>query len=146
MLEAILTTLGIMGWLGIVLALIVVVNTICGTVFNIASGKEGFSWKRLFAGIGKSGVFYLSAALMSVAFTMLPFINEMITGAFGVVLLPNEILSTLSGVGVLGVIISTIVMLGKKAIKNVLQLAGMATDTAEEITWEVIDPEIEEEE
>lgn len=145
MLEAILTTLSIMGWLGIVLGLIVIVNTICGTVFNIASGKEGFSWKRLFAGIGKSGVFYISAALMSIAFTMLPFINEMITGAFGVILLPNDILSTLSGVGVLGVVISTIVMLGKKAIKNILQLAGMATDTTEEITWEVIDPETEEE-
>jgi hypothetical protein len=145
MLEAILTTLSIMGWLGIVLGLIVIVNTICGTVFNIASGKESFSWKRLFAGIGKSGVFYISAALMSIAFTMLPFINEMITGAFGVILLSNEILSTLSGVGVLGVVISTIVMLGKKAIKNILQLAGMAADTTEEITWEVIDPEIEEE-
>lgn len=145
MLEAILTTLSIMGWLGIVLGLIVIVNTICGTVFNIASGKEGFSWKRLFAGIGKSGVFYISASLMSIAFTMLPFINEMITTAFGVILLPNEILSTLSGVGVLGVVISTIVMLGKKAIKNVLQLAGMATDTTEEITWEVIDPDTEEE-
>ena len=146
MLEAILTTLSIMGWLGIVLGLIVIVNTICGTIFNIASGKESFSWKRLFAGIGKSGVFYISAALMSIAFTMLPFINEMITAAFGVILLPNDILSTLSGVGVLGVVISTIVMLGKKAIKNILQLAGMATDTAEEITWEVIDPEDEEEE
>lgn len=145
MLEAILTTLSIMGWLGIVLGLIVIVNTICGTVFNIASGKEGFSWKRLFAGIGKSGVFYISAALMSIAFTMLPFINEMITSAFGVILLPNDILSTLSGVGVLGVVISTIVMLGKKAIKNILQLAGMATDTTEEITWEVIDPDTEEE-
>lgn len=145
MLEAILTTLGIMGWLGIVLGLIVMVNTICGAVFNIASGKEGFSWKRLLGGIGKSAVFYISAALMSVAFTMLPFINEMITTAFGVILLPNEILSTLSGVGVLGVVISTIVMLAKKAIKNVLQLAGMATDTTEEITWEVIDPETEEE-
>ena len=140
MLEAILTTLSIMGWLGIVLGLIVIVNTICGTVFNIASGKEGFSWKRLFAGIGKSGVFYISASLMSIAFTMLPFINEMITTAFGVILLPNEILSTLSGV-----VISTIVMLGKKAIKNILQLAGMATDTTEEITWEVIDPDTEEE-
>ena len=36
MLEAILTTLSIMGWLGIVLGLIVIVNTICGTIFNIA--------------------------------------------------------------------------------------------------------------
>lgn len=144
MLEAILTTLGIMGWLGIVMALIVVVNTICGTVFNIASGKETFSWKRLLGGIGKSGVFYISAALMSVAFTMLPFINEMITGAFGVILLPNDLLNTLSSVGVLGVVIAAVVTLGKKAIKNVVQLANMACDTTEEITWEVIENEEEE--
>ena len=141
MLEAILTTLGIMGWLGIVLALIVVVNTICGTVFNIASGKEGFSWKRLFVGLGKSAIFYISAALMSIAFTILPYINEMITTAFGVILLPAELLNTLSSVGVLGAVIAAVVTLGKKAIKNITQLANMACDTTEEITWEVIEDE-----
>ena len=54
MLEAILTTLKIMGWLGVVLALVVIVNTVCGTVFNISSKKESFSWKRLLKGLGKS--------------------------------------------------------------------------------------------
>lgn len=141
MLEAILTTLGIMGWLGIVLALIVVVNTICGTVFNIASGKESFSWKRLFVGLGKSAIFYVSASLMSVAFTMLPYINEMITTAFGVILLPAELLNTLSSVGVLGAVVAAVITLGKKAIKNITQLANMACDTTEEITWEVIEDE-----
>ena len=136
MLEAILTTLKIMGWLGVVLALVVIVNTVCGTVFNISSKKESFSWKRLLKGLGKSLVFYLSATLMGVACTMLPYINEMITGAFGTVLLSNDILTTLSSVGVLGVVVAAIVSLGKKAIANVVKLANMAYET-EEITWNV---------
>ena len=136
MLEAILTTLKIMGWLGVVLALVVIVNTVCGTVFNISSKKETFSWSRLLKGLGKSLVFYLSATLMGVACTMLPYINEMITGAFGTVLLSNDILTTLSSVGVLGVVVTAIVALGKKAIANVVKLANMAYET-EEITWNV---------
>lgn len=136
MLEAILTTLKIMGWLGVVLALVVIVNTVCGTVFNISSKKESFSWKRLLKGLGKSLVFYLSATLMGVACTMLPYINEMITSAFGTVLLSNDILTTLSSVGVLGVVVAAIVSLGKKAIANVVKLANMAYET-EEITWNV---------
>lgn len=136
MLEAILTTLKIMGWLGVVLALVVIVNTVCGTVFNISSKKETFSWSRLLKGLGKSLVFYLSATLMGVACTMLPYINEMITGAFGTVLLSNDILTTLSSVGVLGVVVAAIVSLGKKAIANVVKLANMAYET-EEITWNV---------
>lgn len=125
-----------MGWLGIVLVLIVIVNTVCGTVFNISSKKEAFSWKRLFKGLGKSLVFYVSAVLMSVACTMLPYINEMITKAFDTVLLSNDILTTLSSVGVLGVVVAAIVSLGKKAITNVVQLANMTYET-EEITWKV---------
>ena len=125
-----------MGWLGVVLALVVIVNTVCGTVFNISSKKETFSWSRLLKGLGKSLVFYLSATLMGVACTMLPYINEMITGAFGTVLLSNDILTTLSSVGVLGVVVAAIVSLGKKAIANVVKLANMAYET-EEITWNV---------
>lgn len=136
MLEAILTTLKIMGWLGVVLALVVIVNTVCGTVFNISSKKEVFSWARLFKGLGKSLIFYVSATLMGVACTMLPYINEMITKAFGTVLLSNDILTTLSSVGVLGVVVAAIVSLGKKAIANVVNLANMAYET-EEITWNV---------
>lgn len=136
MLDAILTTLKIMGWLGVVLALVVMVNTVCGTVFNISSKKETFSWARLFKGLGKSLVFYLSATLMGVACTMLPYINEMITKAFGTVLLSNDILTTLSSVGVLGVVVAAIVSLGKKAIANVVKLANMTYET-EEITWNV---------
>ena len=136
MLEAILSTLSIMGWLGIILGILVVVNTVCGTVFNINEKKESFSWKRLLGGIGKSAVFYVAAALVSIAFTMLPYINEMITNAFGTILLSNELLNTLSSIGVLGVVISAIVVQGKKAITNTVQLANMSGDT-EEITWKV---------
>lgn len=136
MLEAILTTLKIMGWLGVVLVLVVMVNTVCGTVFNISSKKEAFSWARLFKGLGKSLIFYLSATLMGVACTMLPYINEMITKAFGTVLLSNDILTTLSSVGVLGVVVAAVVSLGKKAIANVVKLANMTYET-EEITWNV---------
>jgi hypothetical protein len=136
MLEAILSTLTIMGWLGIVLALLVMVNTICGTVFNIVAKKESFSWKRLFKGIGQAAIFYLSAVLTSVAFTMLPYINAMIANSFGVVLLTDELLNTLSSIGVLAVVVSSIAVQGKKAIANTVQLANMTGDT-EEITWKV---------
>lgn len=136
MLEAILSTLSIMGWLGIILGILVIVNTICGTIYNICSGKENFKWKKLFKGLGKAGIFYISAAFLSVAFTMLPFINEMITNAFGTVLISTELLNTLSSVGVLGVVASVIVIQAKKAIQGITSLANMSADT-EVITWKV---------
>ena len=136
MLEAILSTLSIMGWLGIILGILVIVNTICGTIYNICSGKENFKWKKLFKGLGKAGIFYISAAFLSVAFTMLPFINEMITDAFGTILISTELLNTLSSVGVLGVVASVVVIQAKKAIQGVTSLANMSADT-EVITWKV---------
>jgi ABC-type molybdate transport system permease subunit len=136
MLKAILSTLSIMGWLGVILGILVIVNTVCGTVFNVSEKKESFSWKRLFSGLGKPLIFYIAAALVSVAFTMLPYINEMITNAFGTILLSNELLNTLSSIGVLGVVISAIVVQGKKAITNTVQLANMTNNT-EVITWNV---------
>lgn len=140
--DAIILTLQAMGWLGIVLGILVVVNTICGTLYNITTGQESFSWKKLFKGLGKALIFYISAALLSITFTMLPFINEMITNTFGTKLLTEELLTTLSGVGVLGVVVSTIVVQGKKAIVGILQLANISANT-EEITWEVEIPEEE---
>ena len=136
MLEAILSTLSIMGWLGVILGILVIVNTICGTIYNICSGKENFKWKKLFKGLGKSVIFYISSAFLSVAFTMLPFINEMITNAFGTVLISTELLNTLSSVGVLGVVASVIVIQAKKAIQGITNLANMSADT-EVITWKV---------
>ena len=136
MLEAILSTLSIMGWLGIILGILVIVNTVCGTIYNICSGKENFKWKKVFKGLGKAGIFYISAAFLSVAFTMLPFINEMITDAFGAVLISTELVKTLSSVGVLGVVASVIVIQAKKAIQGITSLANMSSDT-EVITWKV---------
>lgn len=136
MLEAIILTLKIMGWLGIVLGILVGVNIVTGTIVNIWSGKETFSWKKMLKGISKSVVFYFSAVAIGVAFTMLPFINEMITSTFGIMLLSNEMLNTLSSVGVLGVVVSTIVVQGKKAIAGVINLANISSDS-EEITWKV---------
>ena len=103
--DVIILTLQAMGWLGIVLGILVVVNTICGTLYNITTGQESFSWKKLFKGLGKALIFYISAAL-------------------------------------LGVVVSTIVVQGKKAIVGILQLANISANT-EEITWEVEIPEEE---
>ena len=136
MLDAILSTLGIMGWLGIVLMILVAVNTACGTVFNVFSKGEEFSWKRLLGGMGKALIFYVAAALVSVACAMLPYINNMITDSFGVMLLTDELLKTLSSVGVLGVVVSVITIQAKNAIKNTVQLANMGNQ-AEEVTWNV---------
>ena len=68
---------------------------------------------------------------------MLPFINEMITNAFGVILLSNDTLNTLSSVAILGVVLTTIVLQGKKAIQSILELSKLSTNENEEITWEV---------
>lgn len=140
MLEAILSTLVTMGWLGIVLGILVFVNTICGTIHNVHNG-ESFSWKKMLKGIGKAVVFYVSAALTSIAFTMLPFINEMITSSFGVILLSQDLLNTLSGIAVLGVVVATVVVHAKKAIKGIVELANMSAGVKEEITWEVKEDE-----
>lgn len=136
MLEAVILTLKIMGWLGIILGILVLVNITTSTIYNVWSGIEIFSWKKMLKGIGKSAVFYFSAVAISVAFTMLPYINEMITNAFGVILLSNDLLNTLSSVGVLGVVMSTIVIQAKKAITGIVKMSSISTND-EVITWEV---------
>ena len=136
MLNAILSTLSIMGWLGIILAILVVVNTTCGTIFNVFSKGEKFSWKRLLGGMGKAAVFYIAAALVSIACTMLPYINNMISESFDVILLTDDLLKTLSSVGVLGIVVSVITIQAKNAIKNTVQLANMG-NFPEEVTWNV---------
>lgn len=136
MLEAIMSTLTIMGWLGIILGILASVNIVTGTLLNVWNKKESFSIKKMLKGIGKVAIFYISAALISIAFTMLPFINEMITNTFGTVLLSNDLLNTLSGIGVLGVVTSTIVVQAKKAVSGVVGLANISSEV-EEITWTV---------
>ena len=136
MLEAIIETLKIMGWLGIILGILVTVNISTSTIHNIWSSKELFSWKKMLKGIGKSLVFYLSAIAISVACTMLPYVNEMITASFGVMLVSNETLEVLSSVGILGIVMSTIVIQAKKAITGISTLSNVSTSD-EEITWKV---------
>lgn len=142
MLEAIMEILRIMGWLGVVLGIIATVNLICGIIYNINDGQT-FSWKKFFKGILKVVIFYMSAVFVSVAFTMLPYINTMITDAFGVVLLSSELLNTLSSVAVLGIVVASVVTQAKKAFTNVSKLSTMSSDV-EVITWDVIEPEEDE--
>lgn len=136
MLEAIIETLKIMGWLGVILGILVTVNITSKTIYNVWSSKELFSWKKMLKGIGKSLVFYLSAVAISVACTILPYVNEMIIAAFGVVLVSNETLEVLSSVGVLGIVMTTIVAQAKKAITGISALSKVSTSN-EEITWTV---------
>lgn len=137
--EAILSTLGVMGWLGVVLAILVIVNTTCGIIRNLHDGQV-FSWKVLFKGLGKAFVYYASAVLTSIAFTMLPFINALITNTFQVELFANDTLQTLSAVAVVGVVIASVITQGKKALEGVIELSGVSVTNKEEITWEVRDP------
>lgn len=143
MLEAILSTLSIMGWLGIILGILVIVNIICNTVVNVTSG-ESFSWKKMLKGLVKSLIFYGSAVALSVAFTMLPYVNDMIIGGFGVELLSSDTLNTLSSAAVLAIVLATVVIQGKKALFGVINLSNMSTGS-EEITWDIVDPATEEE-
>ena len=142
MLEAIMEILRIMCWLGVVLGIIATVNLVCGTIYNINDGQT-FSWKKFFKGILKVVIFYISAVFVSVAFTMLPYINTMITDAFGVVLLSSELLNTLSSVAVLGIVVASVVTQAKKAFANISKLSTMSSDV-EVITWDVIEPEEDE--
>lgn len=143
MLDTIIEVLRIMGWLGITLAILVITNTATGTLVNMWQNQETFSWKKLLKGIIKAVIFYVSALFISVAFTMLPYINEMITNAFGHILISNDVLNTVSSVGVLAVVVAAVVSQAKKAIENVVRLANSSSET-EKITWEVIEPENEE--
>ena len=144
MLEAIISTAKTMGWLGIVLGMLVIVNTVCGTIHNLSKGEE-FSWKKLLKGLGKAIIFYASSALTAITFTMLPFINDMITNSFGVVLLSPDTLNLLSSVAVLGIVIATVVVQGKKALQGIVELANTSITKDEIITWEVKEPEEEHE-
>jgi len=137
MIDAIISTLAIMGWLGIVLVILAATNIVTRTLANVWSKQEEFSWSKMWKGISKVVVFYIGAVAISIAFTMLPFINEMITEGFGVVLLSNETLNTLSSTAVLGVVIAVVVTQGKKAIQSIANLANISTGEKQEVTWTV---------
>ncbi len=135
MLEAILSTLTIMGWLGIVLGILVIVNVSTSTIYNVWSSKEKFNWKKMVKGLIKAIIFYVSAAALSVAFTILPYINDMISSSFGTELISNDVLEMLSSAGVLGTVVTAIVMQGKRALTGLLKMQEVST--SEEITWNV---------
>lgn len=131
MIEAILSTLTIMGWLGIILGILAIVNIITQTLVNTWNSKEKFDWKKMIKGIVKVLVFFISSTFVATAFTMLPFINGMITSTFGTELISNEALNTFSSVGVLGIIISTITIQAKKAIEGIMNLANISSKEEE---------------
>ena len=92
---SILETLYVMGWMGIVLFLLAIVNIVGSTVYNVKQKQEGFSFKRLFGGLGRTALFYGSSIFVAVAFTIVPYINEMISSSFGVELFGSDMLQTL---------------------------------------------------
>lgn len=126
--EAILNTLVIMGWLGITLGILAIVNIVTGTLVNIWKNNEEFDWKKMVKGIIKVLAFFISSAFVAIAFTILPFINQMITDAFAIELISNEILNTFSSVGILGIVISTITVQAKKAIQGITNLANISSN------------------
>ena len=141
MTEIILNTLVIMGWLGIILGIILITNTLSGTIANVWSGNEEFSWNKFFKGIGKALIFYVSAILLSIAATMLPFVNEMITQTLGTELLDTETLKTCSSIIVIGIVAYTIIDRMKDALENLQNLSGLKSSKEEVVTWEVEEDE-----
>ena len=127
MLETIIEVLKTMGWLGVILGILTFVNTICGIITNLDRGEK-FNLKKLLKGLLKAVMFYLSAVLTSIAFTMLPFINTMITKIFEIELLSSDTLNTLSTIAILGIIVAAIITQGKGAIENVNKLSIMSAD------------------
>lgn len=136
MLYSVLDTVKIMGWMGVVLLLLTLVNTTCKTVYNVSVLKQSFSWKKMLKGLARTGLFYVSALFVGIAFTMLPFVNEMITSSFGTQIISNEMLKDLSGVGVLGTCLGVIINQGTKAFEGIKKLGEVKSDN-EEITWTV---------
>lgn len=127
MLETIIEVLKIMGWLGIILGILTFVNTICGIITNLDEGEK-FSFRKLFKGLAKAIIFYISAVLTASAFTMLPFINSMITDIFSIELLSSDTLNTLSSIAMLGIVVAAIIVQGKSALTNITRLANMSAN------------------
>ena len=128
--EAVCATLNIIMWIGVILGLLLIINTLCGVICNVNKG-EPFSWKKLLQGIGKAVAFYASVALLSVVSTLLPFINTMVVDVFGIELLSPAILDTLSTTAIFGIAAAAITIQGKKAIENILNLSKVSLGTLE---------------
>ena len=106
MLEAIMEILRIMGWVGVVLGIIATVNLICGTNLLISTWSNIFL-KKFFKGILKCNFLY-EAVFVSVAFTMLPYINTMITDALDR-LLSKAIIKHFIKCRSLGIVVASVV-------------------------------------
>lgn len=126
--EAIIEILSIMSWLGVILLLLTIVNISCKAYCNITQLGQKFSWKKVFGGIGKMFLFYCGASLTSVAFSLLPIVNEMINKTSEAELITNEALGQLSTLGVLGICINVIITHGKKALEGITALGKMSKE------------------
>lgn len=124
MFEIILPTLSIMGYLGIILGILVLINTVCGIMKNTSEG-QAFSGKILFKGLLKAAIFYVCAAALGVAFTMLPEVNGMIEQVAGVQLFGQETLNTLSSVAVFSVVVAAVIAQGQSALEGIIELLSV---------------------
>ena len=128
--EAVCATLNIVMWIGVVLGLLLIVNTMCGIICNMNKG-EPFSWKKLFQGLGKALAFYVGVALLSVVSTLLPFVNAMVVEVFNIELLSSSVLNTLSTAAIFGIAAAAITVQGKKALENIFELAKLSLGNLE---------------
>ena len=131
MIEAILQTLKIMGLLGIVFFILVLVNTVCGILFNTSNGEE-FSKEKLFKGLLKAFIFYMSSVATSIAFALLPFINDLVNKIFDTELLSPNLLNSLSSIAVLAIVVAAISIQGKKALEGIKSLSGVSISADED--------------
>jgi hypothetical protein len=128
--EAVCATLNIVMWIGVVLGLLLIVNTMCGVIYNLSNG-EPFSWQKLFQGIGKAFAFYIGVALLSIVSTLLPFVNAMVVEVFHIELLSSAVLDTLSTAAIFGIAAAAITVQGKKALENIFNLSKISLGTLE---------------
>lgn len=131
MIEAILQTLKIMGLLGIVFFILVLVNTVCGILFNTSNGEE-FSKEKLFKGLLKAFIFYMSSVATSIAFALLPFINDLVNKTFDTELFSPNLLNSLSSIAVLAIVVAAISIQGKKALEGIKSLSGVSISADED--------------
>jgi hypothetical protein len=113
-----------MGYLGIILGILVLINTVCGIIKNTNEGQK-FSWKILGKGLLKALVFYICSTLLGIAFTMLPEINTMIQQVTGVQLFSQDTLNTLSSVAVFAVVVAAVIAQGRSALEGVTELLAV---------------------
>lgn len=132
MIEIILKTLNIMMWLGISLSILAIVNILTGLLVNTWTGKEKFSFNKLIKGILKVIIFYICSVLVSIAFTIIPFINQMIEKTFQISLFSNDVLNTFSSVGVLTIVVAALIVQAKKAINGIKELANISLNINDE--------------